>query len=137
MDTQPIHSLLVHGSIVFLFGLLSGLPFWVAIIRNQGHETIRAWRVAHTTLIGCGLMMLAAGMIGSYLELSSEMSTLLIWALVSSGYAFIIALVGGAMTGRRALVPTPVGINTILFLGHLVGATGAVVGVVLILYGLV
>lgn len=137
MDIQPIHALLVHGSIVFLSGLLSGFPFWLAIITNKRSEAIRAWRVAHATLIGCGLIMIAAGLMGSYMTLSASMRAFMVWSFIVSGYAFIIALAGGAVTGLRALVPKPVGFNTILFLGHLIGATGAVVGVCLIIYGLI
>ena len=136
MDAQPVQCLMIHGSIVLLFGLLSGVPFWVAIIRNKGDGTIRAWRVAHGTLIACGLIMLVVGLIDPYLALCAGLHTLLVWAFIVSGYGFVFALVVGAGTGRRALTPRPPGINTLLFLGHMIGAVGAVFGMCIVLFGL-
>jgi len=136
MNTQPVHCLLIHGSIVLIFGLLSGIPFWVAIIRGQDEEAIRPWRVAHTTLIACGLVMLVVNLINPQLALSRELRSLLAWVLVASGYGFVFALVVGASMGYRALVPRPVGLNILLFMGHLIGAAGAVLGMCVVLYGL-
>jgi len=136
MGSQPAQCLLIHGSVVILFGLLSGIPFWVAILRRKDEGTIRAWRVAHATLIACGLLMIVAGMMSPHLSLSSELRSLLVWLLVTSGYGFVFALVVGAGTGYRALTPRPLGINTLLFTGHLVGAIGAVLALCIVLYGL-
>jgi hypothetical protein len=136
MDPQPVQSLMIHGSIILLIGLLSGIPFWVAIIRNKGDATVRAWRVAHTTLIACGLILFAVAMITPYLALSAGLRALLVWALVVSGYSFVFALVVGAGTGRRALTPEHTGFSTLLFLGHMIGAVGAIVGTCVVLFGL-
>jgi len=136
MDSLIIQCLLIHGSIVILFGLLSGFPFWIAIIRHHDQSTVRAWRVAHTTLIGCGLLMLVAYLISPNLALSAELHSLLTWVLVVSGYGFVFALVVGAATRQRALTPRPFGLNTLLFAGHMVGAAGAIVAMCIVLYGL-
>ena len=136
MDTQPIHCLLIHGTIVLLFGLLSGLPFWITIIRKKSGDAIRGWRVAHTTLIGCGMLLILAGLANIYINLTEGLRTLLVWALVVSGYSFTFALVVGAGTGRRALLPTSNALDILLFLGHFFGAVGAFVGIGLFLYGL-
>jgi hypothetical protein len=136
MDLQPAGALLVHGSIVVLFGLLSGIPFWLAILRHREQGTIRAWRVAHTTLIAFGLLMVVVGVIDPHLALRTELRSLLVLALIVSGYGFVFALVIGAATGLRALTPKPWGFNTLLFLGHLLGATGSIIAMVIILYGL-
>ena len=137
MDGEFSHSLLIHGSIVLLFGLLSGIPFWIAIIRGQSEKNIRAWRVAHATLIACGFLLLVIGLIRPYFTLSPELLTVLRWALITSGYSFTVALVLGAGMSRRALTPGRFGISTILFAAHLIGAVGAVAGTCLSLYGLI
>jgi uncharacterized membrane protein len=136
MDSQLVQCLLIHGSIVILFGLLSGFPFWIAIIRCHDQSAVRAWRVAHTTLIGCGLLMLVVYLISPKLALSAELRSLLTWVLVASGYGFVFALVVGAATKYRALTPRPFGVNTLLFMGHLIGAAGAIVAMCIVLYGL-
>jgi|GEM_PF-2843897 len=137
MDTQPVRLLLIHGSIVLLFGLLSGMPFWIAIIRGRDEGAIRPWRVAHTTLIACGLVMLAAGFMSPQLGLSEGLRFFMIWVFIVSGYGFVFALIVGAGTGYRALTPRSLGvINTLLFMGHLIGAVGSIIGMCIVLYGL-
>jgi uncharacterized membrane protein len=136
MDSEIIQCLLIHGSIVILFGLLCGFPFWIAIIRCHDAGTVRAWRVAHTTIIGSGLLMLVVYLISPKLALSEALRSLLTWVLVVSGYGFVFALVIGAATRQRALTPRPFGLNTLLFAGHLVGAAGAIVAICIVLYGL-
>ena len=136
MDTQPVRSLLIHGSIVLLLGLLSGIPFWIAIIKGRDDTAIRPWRVAHATLISCGLVMIAVSLISPRPVLSESLRSLLQWLFIISGYGFVFALVIGAATGYRALTPTPAGFNTLLFIGHLIGVVGALLGICLVLYGL-
>ena len=81
--------------------------------------------------------MLVVGLIVPHLALSVGLRSLLIWALIVSGYGFVFALIGGAVTGCRALTPKPVRIfNTLLFMGHLIGAVGAIVGICITLYGI-
>lgn len=136
MNVEPSHFLLIHGSIVFLIGLLTGLPFWLAIIRGREAALIRAWRATHTTLISSGLMMLIIGLAAPLLELDEAIRALMNWSLVISGYSFAVAFVAGATTGRRGLMPNPLGFNTLLFAAHFLGATGSAAGICLFLYGL-
>jgi hypothetical protein len=59
----------------------------------------------------------------------------LVWGLIISGYGFALALTIGAWKGHRGLTPKPYGVNTILFGGHIVGALGSLIGVVILIYG--
>jgi len=122
--------------IVLFLGVLSGMPFWFAIVHGRDEAAVRAWRVAHSTLIVCGLVMLVVSLISPQLALSRELRSLLAWFFVASGYGFVFALVVGAWMGRRGLTPWPVGVNTLLFSGHLIGAVGAFLGMCVVLYGL-
>lgn len=133
MNAQPIHTLLVHGSIVLLSGILSGVPFWIAIIRDKDRVVIRSWRVAHATLISCGMIMIAVSLASPYYIPDSWLRSLLVWAFATSGYAFMFALVVGAATGIRGLTPRPFGFETLLFLGHMIGACGTIVGTCILL----
>ena len=136
MGAQPVTLLLVHGSVVLLSGILSGIPFWITIIRGQDPATIRTWRVAHSVLIVDGLMMLIAGLTIPYLHLSTLAVWVLVVALILSGYGFVFAFIIGAWKGIRGLTPKPFGFNTILFIGHCTGATGSFIGIAVLIYGL-
>ncbi len=124
-----------NGSIVLLVGLLSGAPMGSAINRKKGEETIRAWRVAHSGLIMGGVMILAVALVIPHLALSESLISILAWTFVVSGYGFVVALPLGAWKGHRGLQPKPRGINTIVYAGNMVGAGGALIGTLLLIYG--
>lgn len=136
MGAEPVRTLVVHGTIVLLLGIVSGIPFWLAIILTRGDDSIRAWRVAHTTLLGTGLTMILVSVVLPYVQVEPPLGQWLVVSLVSAGYGFVFALIGGAAVGERGLNPVPVGVNTVFFLGHAVGAIGSFVGIVLLLVGL-
>jgi len=136
MDGQFIRLLLVHGAIVLFIGILAGIPFWITIITRRDQATIRSWRVAHSTLIADGLLLLVAGLLAPQLTLTGLLPTFLVWALITSAYGFVFALIFGACKGYRGLQPKPLGSNTIFFLGHVIGATGVVLGMSIVIYGL-
>jgi uncharacterized membrane protein len=133
---QPARFLLVHGVIVLFIGVLSGIPFWLAIILSRAKGAVNAWRVAHSTLIVCGLLMLVVSLILPQLALSRELGLLMAWFFIVSGYGFVFALVMGAWLGRRGLTPWPLGIDTVFFVGHFIGATGSLIGIAILIYGL-
>ena len=136
MPLEVERFLLLHGAIVLFLGVLAGFPFWLTIIRDRGSDAVRAWRVAHTTLISDGLVLLIVSLMGPHLALSGGAAWLLGWALVASAYGFVFALAVGAWVGERGLVPVPLGRNSLFFVGHAIGAGGAVVGTGLVLVGL-
>lgn len=129
--------LLFHGLIVMLVGVLSGIPFWLAIIKDKGKEKINAWRVAHSFLIVYAILMLIFGLMLQYLTLHSSAAWLIEWSLVVAGYSFIVAFTVGAWKGHRGLLPKPYGLNTILFVSHTIGVIGSLVGIVTIIYSII
>jgi len=42
--------LIFHGGVILLAGLLCGAPLGSAVVRRKSEETVRAWRVAHSSL---------------------------------------------------------------------------------------
>lgn len=136
MTPDAVRLLLVHGVIVMCLGLLAGFPFWLAIIRDRGASRVQAWRVAHTTVLVDGLLLMVVALIGPHLRIGPALMAVVTWALVASAYGFVFALIGGAWVGERGLNPIPRGVNSLFFVGHAVGATGATVGMGLVLYGL-
>ena len=130
-------ALVRHGLIVLLVGVLAGFPFWLAILGQGGAGGAAGpWRVAHATLIATGLVLMNVGFVSPWLALSPPLRALATGSLVASGYGFAFAMIVGAAVGIRGLTPWPLGIPTILFLGHLIGALGSVVGLGLTVWGI-
>ena len=127
--------LIFHGAIITLIGLFSGLIYWQAIIRNKRHEVIRGWQIAHVFLVIEGMFIVTVGLIIPHLALSGLAVRVLVWIITSSGYGFAWAFIGGAWKGYRGLTPKPYGLNTILFLGHFIGAGGSLIGIAMVIYG--
>jgi hypothetical protein len=127
--------LIFHGATIILIGLFSGLIYWQTIIRNKRPEVIRGWRTAHVFLVIEGMFMVIVGLSIPYLVLGGLPVRVLVWTIASSGYGFAWAFIGGACTGYRGLAPKPYGFNTILFLGHFIGAAGSLIGIAMVIYG--
>lgn len=133
---DPARLLLASGALVLAVGVLCGVPFYLAIVRARPSRRVRAWRVAHATLIADGLLLLVAGVLLPTLALDAAGRAALAWSLAASGGAFVVALAGGAWAGRRGLTPRPWGVETLFFLAHGAGAAGSLVGVALLVAGL-
>jgi hypothetical protein len=127
--------LVLNGAIVLLAGLLSGAPMGSAINQRKTEETIRAWRVAHSGLVMGGVMMLAIAPVIPQLALNTSLLSILVWAFVVSAYGFVVALPLGAWKGHRGLKPRPRGVNTVVYVGNMVGAWGSLIGTLLLIYG--
>ena len=134
--TGPLDKYVIfHGAIIILIGLFSGLIYWQTIIRNKKPEVIGGWRIAHVFLVMEGMFIIIVGLIIPYLTLSSLTIRALVWVTAISGYGFTWAFIGGAWKGYHGLTPKPYGLNTILFLGHFIGAGGSLIGIVMVIYG--
>jgi hypothetical protein len=127
--------LIFHGAIIILIGLFSGMIYWQTIIRNKEPEVMRGWRITHVFLVIEGMFIVTIGLTIPHLALSGPAVRILVWIIAISGYGFALAFVGGAWKGSRGLTPKPYGFNTILFLGHFVGAAGSLVGIAIVSYG--
>lgn len=127
--------IIFHGALVILIGLFSGVIYWQTILREKGLETIRGWRIAHVFLSIEGMFLMTVGLIIPNLLLGDLGLRGLAWIMILSGYGFVWAFVGGAFTGHRGLKPMPCGLNTLLFLGHFIGAVGSLIGMAIVVYG--
>ena len=130
-----IYVLLLHGSIVVLAGLLSGFPYWLAIIKHKDEAVIHAWRVAHSFLIADGIFMLVVGLAIPHLAFGRQALQMLLWSMILAGYGFVYAFIIGALKGIPGLTARPYGLNTLLFAGHFIGALGSLLGIVILIYG--
>ena len=126
--------LIFHGAIIILIGLFSGLIYWQMIIRKKSPEVIHVWQMAHVFLVIEGMFIVIMGPVIPHLALNGLAVRIFVWMMVSSGYGFSWAFIGGAWKGYRGLTPKPYGLNTILFLGHFIGMGGSLIGVAMVIY---
>ena len=126
--------LVLHGAIILLVGFLCGAPLGSAAVRGK-EEAVRAWRVAHSSLILGGVLLLALAGVISHLSLSAFGLALLVWTFVASSYVFAVVLPLAARYGHRGLTSAPPFLNRIIYLGNMVGAGGLLIGVIVLLWG--
>jgi len=134
--TGPLDEYVIfHGAIIILVGLFSGLIYWQTIIQNKRPDVIRGWRIAHVFLVMEGMFIVIMGLGIPHLALGGLAVRVLVWTIVSSGYGFAWAFIGGAWKGYRGLTPKPYGLNTLFFLGHFIGAAGSLIGIAMVIFG--
>ena len=127
--------LLFHGAIVMLIGLLSGIPYGLAITRKKDESVIRAWRIAHSGLAMGGTTMIAVAATITMLDINAIALFILVWSSVISGYGFCIALPYGAWVGHRGLAVGKTVQSNIVYFGNTVGAWGSLVSTIALIFG--
>jgi hypothetical protein len=95
--------LLLHGSLVLLYGLCLGAPYARAINRGAPAEIVHAWRVAHASLPMGAILMLAVAALLPKLAVGDVLGWSLVGALVVSAYGFCVSTTLAALTGQRGL----------------------------------
>ena len=127
--------LLFHGAIVMLIGLLSGIPYGLAINQNKDESIVRAWRVAHSGLTMGGTTIIAVAAAINMLDINAIALSILVWSSIISGYGFCIALPYGAWIGHRGLAVGKTVQSNIVYLGNTVGAWGSLVSTIALIFG--
>ncbi|MEN8145717.1 MAG: hypothetical protein ABFS14_12300 [Gemmatimonadota bacterium] len=136
MTRDSTSLLLLHGVIVLFLGALTGIPYWIVVIREWEPDAVRAWRVAHALLVADGVVMVMVALALPVVGLTDAWGRFVAWNLIVSGYGFAWAFLLGAVTGHRALTPTSRIWDLFLFPGHFVGAVGSLLGLGALLLGL-
>lgn len=127
--------MLFHGAIVMLMGLLFGLAFGFALTGGWAEEAVQAWRVAHVGMVVVGLLLLAIGAALRHLVLGGREASWLVWSLVTSAYAFTLAVLLRGAAGVKGFQPTGPILNWVAFLSNMVGILGSLMGVALTIRG--
>jgi hydroxylaminobenzene mutase len=90
--------LLFHGIALFLIGLFTGLA-------EQHFTNVRMALAAHLEGVMNGIFLLAVGAIWNEVKLSSLLSRIAYWALLSGTYGNWIVTTTAAVLGTAALSP--------------------------------
>jgi hypothetical protein len=130
----PARHLLLHAVIVYLVGLLAGFPYGAAINRGDSEERIRAWRLAHGSLVVGATMMVAIAAVLSQLSVGSLARWLIAGSSIASGYGFALALPVAAWVGQRGLTASRPLSNRFVFAGNSLGVLASLLSAVVLLY---
>jgi|SRR3984885_767577 hypothetical protein len=130
----PARHLLLHAVIVYLVGLLAGFPYGAAINRGDSEERIRAWRLAHGSLVVGATMMVAIAAVLSQLSVGSLARWLIAGSSIASGYGFAVALPVAAWVGQRGLTASRPLSNRFVFAGNSLGVLASLLSAVVLLY---
>lgn len=131
---EPARHLLFHGVVVLLVGLLTGIPYGKAILKNTNERLIEAWRVAHTSLPMGAILMLVTAVSLSGLNIAMNLQWIIAIFFILSGYAFVGALTVGPLVGQRGLSSKGPFAAKLVHAGMMVGAITSLLGTVALLY---
>jgi hypothetical protein len=130
----PARHLLLHAVIVYIVGLLAGFLYGAAINRGDSEERIRAWRLAHGSLVVGATMMVAIAAVLSQLSVGSLARWLIAGSSIASGYGFALALPVAAWVGQRGLTASRPLSNRFVFAGNSLGVLASLLSAVVLLY---
>ena len=124
--------LALHGAIVLLLGLLSGLP---AVAEELAGLQPTRWRATHGALLLAGVWLLATAALLPSLVLPPRQRKALAWSLIITGYAFTSAALIQAGTGVRALAPQGTVSSWVAYAANLVTVAAGVFAALLTMLG--
>ncbi len=134
MNKNMQMTLVGHGALIFLLGMLAGFPFasvLVASLEPGGIAAwpgdVRAWRMAHMEGALNGMLMIAVAAAMTHVTMTARVQGIIFWGLIVTGWGNIIASIVSAMTGGRGLGFTGLDWNSLTFTLFM----AAIVGVVL------
>lgn len=133
MDPSARH-LALHGAIVLLFGLLCGVPYGRAIIRNVPAHIVHSWRVAHASLPMGAILMLAVAALLSSFSVVAEVRWVIAVALIVSSYSFCFSLPLSAVVGHRGLSLQGPFAAKLVFAGNVIGSLASVVAALVLVH---
>lgn len=134
MEKKLRASLIFHGAIVIILGLLAGFPY-ALVLQGQMEGEPRAWSMAHLEGVLNGLLCLgAAGAFGK-LALSAGQMRLMTWSFILMAYGNVVASVIGAVTGQRGLELAGPMSNIVVFALFMIAVVLVLVALALLAYG--
>ena len=133
---MPASFLVANGFTCLMIGFFCGRPLARSINKGDA-EAIRAWRVAHSSLVSGGVMLLAIAGVWSHLSLHTSLQWMTAIALSVSLYAFAYALVVGAWKGYRGLGGERDRLGRSIYMSNLAGAALSTVGLLVATWGAV
>lgn len=120
--------MIVHGTLVLLWGLLAGFPFLRAIVTQAPPRKVEAWRAAHTGLSGTGVMLVALGGVVLHWQAQGTAALIASVGLVLGAYGIAVAMTLAAITGARGLAAGGGAANWIVWAAYMTGVPATLAG---------
>lgn len=134
MEKKLRASLIFHGAIVIILGLLAGFPY-ALVLQGQMEGEPRQWSMAHLEGVLNGLLCLgAAGAFGK-LALSAGQMRVMTWSFILMAYGNVVAAVIGAVTGQRGLEFAGPVSNMLVFTLFMIAVVLVLLALALLAYG--
>jgi hypothetical protein len=134
MESGARASLVFHGIVVIVLGLLPGIPY-ALVIGGDLPGDLRAWRMAHLEGVLNGMLMLVISAAGGSMTLSPGRSRLLVRCFGVAGYGNVAASVLGAIFGVRGLTPTGPASNFVTYVIFMAAVVGVLLGLAIAAQG--
>jgi hypothetical protein len=131
---QSARHLLFHGVIILLLGLLAGIPYGRAILKNEQEKLITAWRVAHSSLSMGSILMFSLVSILPLLSVDLTIKWVIVVLFIVTGYSFTFALYLGPIVGHRGLSSRGPFLAKAVYLGNSTGALASLLGTLVLLF---
>lgn len=102
MEKQTQKNLVFHAGAVMLLGMLSGIPFSMALM-GENPSSIHDWSVSHMEGLINGILMLAIASVGSFITLSQAQEKWFYIFVVVTGYGNALYGWARGITGESGM----------------------------------
>ena len=146
MSDRLQSTMIAHGALVFLVGMVVGFPFAFVLLQKvvlwplpavqwTPPGDVRAWRMAHLEGILNGLTLIAVAATGRRIALGARAQAWVAWGLIVTAWGNMIASVIGPLFGVRGLEFGDGFANSLMYLLFVVAIAAVMVAMVLVARG--
>ncbi|NQV20089.1 MAG: hypothetical protein HQ511_01595 [Rhodospirillales bacterium] len=143
MDNRLQRTMIGHGALVFLVGLLAGFPFVLLLTGDfplgdllsfdvNVPGDVRGWRMAHMEGILNGMLVMLAAIFLPVLGMAQKTQKIVGWALIITAWGNAIASVIAPLFGARGLYLGGGPANTLVHLLFMVAIVAVILAMIMI-----
>jgi hypothetical protein len=146
MSDRLQSTLIAHGALVFLVGMVAGFPFAFVLLQKVAlgplpalawtpPGDVRAWRMAHLEGILNGLTLIGVAAAGPRIALGARAQAWVVWGLIVTAWGNIVASVIGPIFGVRGLELGDGLANSLMYLLFVIAIVAVMVAMTLVARG--
>lgn len=132
MEKLAVH-LVLHGALVLTVSLFGGLLLYRVLLKDKNPAT---WHLVHAGGTVRGVLLIALAAIIQLLALPLSQVSLLVWLMIISIWASMVAMILAAVSGERGLRPSGTITNKLVYLFYAVHIVTIFPALFLLIYGL-